>query len=340
MNSVRLSMLLTLTACQSLLIAAPPNASQSSRDASFPRSTGHLWISVSTATHYPSIERFKLIDGVPETTPDLVYNGYGGNVAVGGDGTMYSDAHEYGTGVFAFPPNSNQPSREITIPERRLCDRRSGGYAEISALAADAGGYLFVGIYTTGTLRSKGQQTRGTPNFPRLCEDVAVYAPDANGNAVPVQLIHYPKPDWLMGLAVDAKDNLFVDNSTYKVDEFSTAVTDPKKTRVFSGGYVGYAHSIATDASGDLYIASTGLSYKNGSIERYAPEAKGSGAPTSTIVLPAGVHLLESIAERGRVLYVDDVDEGIDLYHARKNGSQSPFYSFTASDVVSAATGP
>ena len=125
-----------------------------------------------------------------------------------------------------------------------------------------------------------------------------------------------------------------------KSTKFANSITNPKKTRVFSGGYVGNAVSIATDAKGNLYIASTDNSYKNGRIERYAPDAEGSGQPTSTIVLPSGVHLLPSIAERGRVVYVDDVFKGVDLYHARKDGSQSPFYSFAASDVSSMATGP
>jgi hypothetical protein len=340
---LRLLLAVTLTACQSSLTAAPPDSAQSLiHGAVAAHRTGHLWISVETSTHYPSIERFRLINGVPETTPDLVYDGYGGNIAVAGDGTLYSDARDYASAVFAFSPNSNQPSREITIPARHACDRGSGGSAEISALAANAAGYLFVGIYTTPTLsRSARHRDRNRAKFPRLCEDVAVYAPTANGKAVPLQLIHYPKPHWLMGLAADEEDNVFVDDSTYEVDEFSNAITDPKRTRVFSGAYVGYAHSIATDANGNLYIGSTGVSYKNGRIERYAPDAGGSGPPTSTIVLPSGVHLLESIAERGRVLYVDDVDKGIDLYHARKNGSQTPFYSFTAATYIfSVATGP
>jgi hypothetical protein len=282
-----------------------------------------------------------LVNGVPEASPDLVYNGYGGLIAVAGDGTLYANAPNYGNGVVAFPPNADQPNRTITIPEHRVCDRGSGGYADVSSVASDTAGYLFAGIYTTGTIApSGGSRNRGRAKFPRLCEDVAIYTPTANGDAIPVQLIRFPKPHWLMGLAVDATDNLFVDDSTYEVDEFANALTNPKKTRVFSGGYVGYAHSIATDGAGNLYIASTDASYQTGRIERYAPNAKGSGQPTSTILLPSGVHLLESIAERGRVLYVDDVGKGVDLYHARKNGSQSPFYSFAASNVISMATGP
>ena len=316
-------------------------AQPANREAVEPRSTGHLWISVSTSTHYPSIERFKLVNGVPQATPDLVYNGFGGLLAVAGDGTLYASAPNYGNGVVAFPPNADQPNRTITIPEHRVCGRGSGGYSEVSSLAADARGYLFAGIYTTGTAApSRGSRNRGKRKSPRLCEDVAVYSPTANGEAVPIQLIHFPKPHWLMGLAVDGSDNLFVDDSTYEVDEFANVLVKPNKTRVFKGGDVGYAHSIATDGAGNLYIASTDASYKTGRIERYAPDANGSGPPTSTIVLPSGVYLLEAIAERGRVVYVDAQDKGVDLYHAHKNGNQSPFYSFAASNVISMATGP
>ena len=165
MKSALLLGLISLTACQAPILSASPTVPQpATRPAIPPRSTGHLWISVATSTHYPSIERFKLIDGVPETTPDLVYNGYGGRVAVAGDGTLYTDAHDYGSGVFAFPPDSNQPSREITIRQAHSCDRGSGGFAQISTIAADAAGYLFVGIYTTGTRsRAEGHHDRGAP---------------------------------------------------------------------------------------------------------------------------------------------------------------------------------
>ena len=309
--------------------------------------------SVGCAKHRPSLDlsldvdalsvdrAIQVVNGVHETTPDLVYNGYGGLLAVAGDGTLYASAPDYGNGVVAFPPNADQPSRTITIPEHRVCGRGSGGYSGVSSLAADARGYLFAGIYTTGTAApSAGSRNRGKRKSPRLCEDVAIYSPTANGEAMPIQLIHFPKPHWLMGLAVDGSDNLFVDDSMHEVDEFANALIKPNKTRVFKGADVGYAHSIATDATGNLYIASTDASYKTGRIERYAPDADGSGPPTSTIVLPSGVYLLETIGERGRVVYVDAQDKSVDLYYARKNGNQSPFYSFTASNVISVATGP
>jgi hypothetical protein len=183
-------------------------------------------------------------------------------------------------------------------------------------------------------------QNNGKRHFPRLCEDVAVYSPTADGRARPIALIHFPEPHWLMNLAVDGADNLFVDDSLHDVVEFADAATKPRKTRVFKGGYVGTAHSIATDAAGNLYIASTDPSYQSGRIERYAPSADGAGPPTATITLAPDVYLFLALAERGRVLYVDPQDSGVDLYHAHKNGIQSPFYSFTASYVTSMATGP
>ena len=170
-----------------------------------------------------------MINGVPEPNPDLVYNGYGGSLAVAGDGTLYSNFHQYRTGVFAFPPNSNQPDREITIPEHNVCFRRSGGSAQISALAADAAGYLFVGIYTTGTFSRPERHKGRSAKFPKLCEDVAVYTPTANGNAVPIQLIHFPRPDLMQSLAVDAADNLFVDDTGSEVDEIAKFDYQPEE---------------------------------------------------------------------------------------------------------------
>ena len=64
------------------------------------------------------------------------------------------------------------------LPRQWTCD------SEVSSLAADATGYLFVGIYTTRNVpRSGGTHERRRTKYPRLCEDVAVYSPTANGKA-------------------------------------------------------------------------------------------------------------------------------------------------------------
>lgn len=339
-----LAILFAVTACQSSLTNAS-SALPLRVSATQNRMGGatHLYVSVSTASHYPSIERFRLVNGRPQAKPDLVYEGYGGPLAVAGDGTLYVGNVSYKVAVAAFPPNASTPSREITLPNIfRHCHSGSGsGSTFVSSLAADTSGHLFVGIYTYYDAPRRAEITKPSKSkFPWPCEGVAVYAPTAKGKAHPIQSIQYSQASYLLGLAVDSADNLFVDDSTYEVDEFSNAVYDPQKTRVFRGGYVGYAHAIATDARDNLFIASTGASYKSGRIERYATDASGYGKPKGTITLSSGVHLLEAIAASKRVLYVDDVGSSVDLYHSRENGNQTPFYSLPATNIVSVATGP
>lgn len=344
MKHLSLAMLFAVTACQSALTSTPSTlplrvtAVEKSKS-----SPTHLYVSVSTASHYPSVERFRLVDGVPQTKPDLVYEGYGGPLAVAGDGTLYVGNVSYKVAVVAFPPNASTPGREITLPNIfRHCGTGSGsGSTVVSSLAADTSGHLFVGIYTYyDAPRRTGAIKPSKSKFPWPCEGVAVYAPTASGRARPIQTIRYTQASYLLSLAVDSADDLFVDDTTTEVDEFSNAVYDPQKTRVFRGGYVGYAHAIATDARDNLFIASTGASYKLGRIERYAADASGYGKPTGTITLSSGVHLLEAIAASKRLLYVDDVGSSVDLYHAHQNGNQSPFYSLPATNIVSVATGP
>jgi len=306
-------------------------------------SRAQLYASVSTAAHYPSVERYRLLHGVPAANPDRVYSGYGGLMAVDGTGALYVVGGN-GLIVDAFPAGSTKPKREIEIPYvAKRCKFGSGGTQAISALAADATGHLFLGIYTYAEDRAHmrrhdvppAPQTKGWP-----CEGVAIYAPGAEGKALPIQVIRYSIPSDVIGLAVDAADNLYVAVNQAEVDEYTNAINDPTKSRVFKSTYTGQIHSIATDERGDLFIASTGASYELGRIERYSPAAGGSGAPSSQITLSAGVHLLPALAAHARVIYLDDKYSSVDLYHAFKNGSQSPFYSLPAQNVSSLAIGP
>jgi hypothetical protein len=54
----------------------------------------------------------------------------------------------------------------------------------------------------------------------------------------------------------------------------------------------------------------------------------------------SGLHFLYSIAAFRRYLYVDDTFDSVDLYYAHKNGSQYPFMSIPASEVLSVAVSP
>ncbi len=329
-----IAVFLALTACQSGSLA--PSASSwavGPQGVGLPEADqAHLYVSVQTATHYPSVERFRLVKGIPATKPDRVYGGYGGLIAAAGDGTLYVLSYN---GIDVFAPGATAPTRQIIVPTlARRCHLISGGSSAINGLAADRNGYLFVALVTYTGAPKGGDES---PQFRWPCDGVLIYAPGASGKAQPVQTIRQNTTP--VGIAVDGEDNVyFADRDS--VREFSNAILDPHRARVFQSQYTGNVHAVATGHNGDLFIASTDASYKSGRIERYARSAKGNGPPTNTIVLPAGVQLLPALAAKASVLYVDDNYDGVDLYKANENGSQSPFYSLSAANVSSIAVGP
>ena len=344
MKNTRLVLPFMLAACTSSVVTppsapAPILALKTIRDAQENSPGGHLYASVLGDRNYPAIERYALIKGVPAKNPDRVYQGYGGGLlAVAGDGTLFA-VTSVGNGavITRFAQGSSKPSGEIRIPDlAKRCGSPSGG-TDVGGLAADSKGYLFVavGFFSGGAIR-RGRMAGPDAAWP--CDGVVIYAPGARGRATPVQSIRFRRGANVDGLAVDSADNLYVAHIRRVVDEFSNAVAAPRKTRTFRGKFVGDVHAIATDARGNLFIAGTGAGYQPGWIDRYAPTAKGGGAPTSSVSLP-GLHLLGAIAESGRVLYVDDTNRSVGLYHAFRNGGQSPFYSVTGLNVIAVATG-
>jgi hypothetical protein len=336
------ALLATLAACESpLWPSGPPSASGAAYSAPIPgrreAEALHLYVATVATSRRLAIERFPLDNGIPSTDPDLVYQGYSGFIAVAGDGTLYSTLGEEPNVVDAFPPGSNVPDRRIDVSPP--CGPSS--FTVISAIAADASGYLFVLIYSYPGLAPLRAPRRMKPDLRAPCNGVAIYAPNASGKARPFQAIHFFAAD-SNGLAVDAHDNLYVSqNYPSAVKEYSNAVVDPKRTRTFTGKYLGTTRAVATDSVGNLFVANAAQSYTLGWITRYGPRAKGRGAPSSTIYLQgSGPHLLDSIAVRGRYLYADENVKAVNVYYAHKNGEQSPIDSLPFSKVDSVAVGP
>ena len=280
-------------------------------------------------------DRFRLVQGIPAAHPDRVYNGYGGSIAVTGDGTLYAVGPLQV--IAAFAPGSDKPSREIDVAPR--CG--PSVFTLIGPIAADENGYLFVWIYTYDG-PSASHRLRADPDTRTPCNGVAVYAPNASGYAHPVQAIRFSQGFGSAGLAVDRNDNLYLgQNYPADVKEYSSAIVHPKLTRTITGKYLGTVRSLATDSAGDVYIANAAQSFSLGWIDRYAPTAKGDGPPTSTIYIEAPPpHLLYSITAHGHYLYASDSNSSVELYHARRNGKQSPADSLAVSNVSSVAVGP
>jgi hypothetical protein len=346
MRLARLGLLFALAGCQSgalapALPAAPSGAAGVRHDATAGVRSGHLYVAVTTSTHYPSVERFRVVHGLPDSTPDRVYEGYGSLIAVSGDGTLYAFGGIYsGRDIYAFGPRSTKPLRKIEIPSPGRCGVSSSEETTVSALAADAQGYLFAAIYTYagGLARRTHGGVPAKSGVP--CNGVAVFAPGANGKVSPVQTIPLRRAI-ITGIAVDARDNLYVTEDPYTIAEFTNAVTDPQRTRVFHTKSPAHVSSIATDDAGDVFISNINYGYKTGWIDRYSPSAKAKGPPTSEIRFQgSSLHFLRAIAVGQRVLYDLDGSDSVDLYHALKNRSQSPFYSFAANDGSALAIGP
>jgi sugar lactone lactonase YvrE len=349
MKLARLVLLFALAGCQSgALSPSPPAASFARPNVPAGGRAGHLYVSMYTTSHKPAVERFALVNGVPKLNPDRVYSGYGGAaIAVSSNGTLYvNDTYSSNGFVYAFDHGNTTPNRTIHVPYPRHCGVSSGGETVFPAIATDPQGNLFVSIYTyDGGAPTHGHSTVAPGAAAHVpCNGVAVFAPDADGNANPVQNIGLGRGAYVNGLAVDAADNLYVASYPHNILQYADAVDAPKRTRVLHTRSPAHVSSIATDAAGDIFISNTNYGYKTAWIDRYAPGAKASGPPTSEIQLSGSsrLHFLYSIGVRGRDLYAADGYPSIDLYHARKNGPQNPFHSLAleAAEVLAVTVGP
>jgi hypothetical protein len=305
----------------------------------------HLYVSVSPQNdpNSVSVKRFPLVNGIPQGKPDRVYPGHGQLVAVSSYGTLYASDPSTGRGmtVYAFDGGNTKPDRTIQLPFPRNCGVYSSQVTQINALAADPQGNLFVGILTFDQGASRRPHTSASlrPSGRTLCNGVAIFAPDAKGRAKPIQSIDLGQSAWVNSLAVDAADNLYIGNYPTAILQYANAVKDPTQTRSFQVRSPAWVSSLTIDAAGDIFVSST--NYQTAAIDRYTPKVPSQGPPTNEIALAgSGFHALLSIAVRGRDLYADDKISSVDLYHARKNGPQTPFYSLAFPYVRSVAVGP
>jgi hypothetical protein len=323
--------LLALAACSTQSGQPVPIGGTAPNDlATTARTKNYLYV----ASHAPGatqhfIQVFRLVNGLPRTTPDRTYTGYGPLLAIAGNGTLYTQA--FGSDdVVAFDGGSLTPTRDISFPNLSRCRGPSRGVT-ISSLAADRTGNLFVASYAYGELHPKGK-------LP--CEAVFVYSATADGNAAPLQTIKLPEPDPLSSMAVDANDNLYVLLNPAKVKEFANAVAGPTPARTFlQSGSLRFL-SLAVDDAGNLFLGKNDYSYKNARIERYTPTAHPNGHPTSTIVLNSDVNQLYSMAVAVRRLFVDNDFQNVDVYRARKRGPQGAIYTLPVTNIDALATTP
>src|SRR5579862_6421587 len=110
----RLTVVLAVAASAATLSWAAPGQAAQAR---------HLYLAVfqKTGPDYAEVLRYKLVNGFPEKNPDLTYAGVSWPMAVAPDGTLYATVPMgccFGEAqIDVFPPNTNTPAREITLPQ-------------------------------------------------------------------------------------------------------------------------------------------------------------------------------------------------------------------------------
>jgi len=295
---------------------APAQSSWFSQSGAKPLAANALYVS---DWYGKSVFRFvRNANGTLQTPAgsSLVLSYNPGPIAIGSTGNLFV-TDEDAEAVFVYAKGAtgyDQPKREIVPPFVPSC------------VAVDGSGYEFVGGFSNGY--------------------VAVYAPNASGNANTLQRIALPDrhPD-VNGVAVDASGNLFVSDSN-EVSEFTTPVTNPTLARAIVGtGQQSSPTGMApNNSSGELYVANAG----DDNILGYSATANGNSAPNRTIVssspsliTPVGVAL------SGSVLYSTsgsslDGPPSVFVLDALK-GTQSPQQVVTGSYLalpIGAALGP
>jgi hypothetical protein len=288
------------------------------------------------------VERFALVNGLPKGMPDMVYAGYGGQIAVSGNGTLYTKmSSQTPVSVYAFAPGSSQPTRTIVIPNiGRRCRNVEGTL--VDSIATDARGDLFAAIdnYESGVVRT-GRGLRVENAGRRApCQGVAVYGPQATGQAAPIQSIAFASTT-MPGMAVDASTNLYVaDQGLQDVQEFATAVRNPTHTRTLEGSYTFEVQSIATDGSGNLYAYLTPWckSCQGSALNVFSSTSE---SPTSSMLFEGTPYnQLTSIAVDAPYVYAANALGSVDVYTAQAKGTRLPVYSLPVPNVSSVAVGP
>jgi sugar lactone lactonase YvrE len=153
-------------------------------------------------------------------------------------------------------------------PIRKICGSNTQLNGNIAGVAVDASGFLYVAV---------------SP------ESILVFAPGANGNVAPVRTIFgagsQPHTGLAspVGIAVDAKGDLFVANSTAGAGSVPGSITE------YAPGASGDATPIATiqGSSTELSLP-RGLALANGNIYVVNNQQISSGPPTSIAVFPQG----------------------------------------------------
>jgi hypothetical protein len=305
-----------------------------------PSGRNYLYVDRATALHKVLIERYLLHDGIPEKAPGFTITSprpfdYRGQIAVAGDGTLFVVSGETNAiEVFAF--GKHTPERSIGLPSHGPCERNPSSEYEVSTIAADRQGYLFVQFVT--------YYTAGKPADPpkeKVCTGIWVFAPGAKGHATPVLTIPLPRATYSNSVSVDPAENLYIALGTYEVREYADATTQPVLTRDFHRPS-NLRPLATTDESGNVFIVTTKDLYGSEHINRFTATGNPHDGPVNSIdVNTPNPHFPTSITAFARHVYIVNQQEtGIEMYHAYQHGPQTPFAFVNAKNVTSIQVAP
>jgi hypothetical protein len=302
---------------------------------------GHLYAEAFeyASTASVAIYRFPLKNGIPTTKPNLTITGYGGGIAVSGNGTLYVSGGSPHNQIFAFPSGSTKPQRSITIPAMLNCF--SSLPAVPGPIAADVHGNLFVALNSFDSLnRSVPAARRRVVGDWRLCYGVAIFGPKQHGGERPEHEVIFSSNQYVAAVGVDDAENMYASMfPSSLVQEYSNALRNPVPTQVFpwqpSTVFVG---GLATDSGGDVYMLNqwnevrvfppSGMQLRNDMTFEAPHDGATSIAATSQYVYVANDHFIKMGAE------------SVDIYKAGASGAQKPVFSLPVPGLVAVAIGP
>jgi hypothetical protein len=285
---------------------------------------GHLYVASSFETEPSStVQRFRIVGGVPESKPDRVYSSVGAPIAVDSHGYLYATGNLMtgcgaigGAGVFVYGPRSRSPIRTLCIAG---CGNPP--CAGISSLFVDGQGYLYSGIGVRFVRYGGSWQ-------------VNVYSPGSSGETPPVQTIDSGSCNTkgcqytLTGLAVDAHDNLHVSNngSPESVLSFASPTTNPTQIADLTGSGIVNPSGLAVDSSNEMYVDNPNGT--NSFISAYRAKANGNPPPDREISVTGEQTFGSGIATAaGLLLIPDPMANVVYAVRARKNGPQRPIWA-------------
>jgi|GEM_PF-3182750 len=305
--------------------------------------TAHLYVA-GYARGALQIVRFPFVDGVPAGRPDLRYQNLVPPIGVGRDGTFYATvplACCSGLGqIDVFGPDSNKPERQITLPNLNQ------DTTIVTAIAEGPGGFLYVGY---AAFQSGAREPRAPRNAP--LQGVAVYPPDANGGAPPVQMFDVPLDvAGPLALAFDPRGYLYIATTNSfddhnRIYTVADALHDPHVIRELDLPYGVRAFGLeVSDGGRNLYAQTFGS--PQAEIAVYPYGASGRARPARTIAIAqSSLGPVYGFGIAGPNAYVGLYANpaGVLGYEKHASGSPSPDYSLPLPNFVSiegVAVGP